>query len=126
MDPEHCFKAVSESKEVTKGFGMLANCMSGMKLELSQFQMIWERYSEIWTVDREEYVDSLARKKPRLKDFEEELHRQGVLDLGFTYMRDPDSTMKESYPDQFSIPLFRVLCRWFRFAQLAKGKKSRP
>jgi len=70
------FKAVSESKEVTKGFGMLANCMSGMKLELSQFQMIWERYSEIWTVDREEYVDSLARKKPRLKDFEDELHRQ--------------------------------------------------
>jgi hypothetical protein len=91
MDPEHCFKAVSESKEVTKGFGMLANCMSGMKLELSQFQMIWERYSEIWTVDREEYVDSLARKKPRLKDFEEELHRQRVLDLGFTYMRNLDS-----------------------------------
>jgi hypothetical protein len=106
MDPEHFFKAVSESKEVTKGFGMLANCMSGMKLELSQFQMIWERYSEIWTVDREEYVDSLARKKPRLKDFEEELHRQGILDLGIL-KEDPDSTMKESDPDQFSIPLFR-------------------
>ena len=73
------FKAVSDSKEVTKGFGMLANCMSGMKLELSQFQMIWERYSEIWTVDREEYVDGLARKKPRLKDFEEELHRYRCL-----------------------------------------------
>ena len=33
------FKAVSESKEVTKSYGMLANCMSGMKLELSQFQV---------------------------------------------------------------------------------------
>ena len=73
------FKAVSDSKEVTKGFGMLANCMSGMKLELSQFQMIWERYSEMWTVDREEYVDGLARKKPRLKDFEEDLHRYRCL-----------------------------------------------
>jgi hypothetical protein len=56
-------------------------------------------------VDREEYVDSLARKKPRLKDFEEELHRQGVLDLGFTYMRDPDSTLKESDPDMFLFPI---------------------
>jgi hypothetical protein len=54
------FKAVSESKEVTKGFGMLANCMSGMKLELSQFQNIWERYSEIWTVDREATLHKIS------------------------------------------------------------------
>ena len=38
-------------------------------------QSIWERYSEVWTLDREEYVDELARKKPKLKDFEEELYK---------------------------------------------------
>ena len=69
------FKAVSDSKEVTKSYGMLSNCMSGMKIELSHFQSIWERYSEVWTYDREEYVDGLAKKKPKLKDFEEELHK---------------------------------------------------
>ena len=69
------YKAVSESKEVTKSYSMLANCMSGMKLELTQFQTIWERYSEVWTYDREDYVEDLAKKKPRLKDYEEELHK---------------------------------------------------
>ena len=73
--PSNFSKVVSESKEVTKSLGMLANAMSGMKLELTAFQSIWQRYSEVWTYDREEYVDEIARKKPKLKDFEEELHK---------------------------------------------------
>jgi hypothetical protein len=36
--------------------------------------------------------------------------------------------LKLSLPTAFSFAFLekQLLCRWFRFAQLAKGKKSRP
>ena len=69
------YKTVSESKEVTKGYSMLSSCLSGLKLELGHFQSIWEKYSEIWTVDREEFIADMSKSKPKLKHYEEELHK---------------------------------------------------
>jgi hypothetical protein len=38
---------------VTKAYSMLSSCLSGLKLELSHFQTIWKKYSEIWNIERE-------------------------------------------------------------------------
>merc|ERR1712155_388797 len=73
------FKIVSESKEVTKGYSMLSSCLSGLKLELSNFQSVWDKYSEIWTVDREEYISDMSKSKPKLKHYEEELHKYKMI-----------------------------------------------
>lgn len=32
---------------------MLSSCLSGLKLELSHFQSIWRKYSDIWNIERE-------------------------------------------------------------------------
>ena len=73
------FKIVSESKEVTKGYSMLSSCLSGLKLELSNFQSVWDKYSEIWTVDREEFISDMSKSKPKLKHYEEELHKYKMI-----------------------------------------------
>ena len=68
-------KAVSESKEVTKAYSMLSSCLTGLKLELSHFQSIWKKYSDLWNIEREEYIAEMGKTKPRLKNYEEELHK---------------------------------------------------
>ena len=82
------FKIVSESKEVTKGYSMLSSCLSGLKLELSHFQSIWDKYSEIWTIDREESIADMSKTKPKLKHYEEELHKYKMVKSQLTTEKD--------------------------------------
>ena len=53
------FKQVNEAKEVGKAFVALSTCMHGLKLELGEFKNIWMKYSEIWTVDRMQFIEEM-------------------------------------------------------------------
>ena len=53
------FKQVNEAKEVGKAFVALSTCMHGLKLELGEFKKIWMKYSEIWTVDRMQFIEEM-------------------------------------------------------------------
>ena len=50
------FKAVSESKEATKGVSLLANALSNFPMDLAQFNSIWYKYSEVWTIEKENFM----------------------------------------------------------------------
>ena len=50
--PNNFFGAVSENKEVTKAMAQLSSCMAGMRVELSHFNERWQKYKELWEVDR--------------------------------------------------------------------------
>jgi hypothetical protein len=60
--------------------------------------------------------------------------RQQVVSLSqSSYVSPPELTDwrrmgggAKSYDDEKILALYKSLCRWFRFAQLAKGKKFRP
>ena len=69
------YKAVSESKEVTKAFSQLTTSLANQKLELTSFKSNWDKYSEIWLQDREESVEQFLKEKPRLNDFEDILYK---------------------------------------------------
>ena len=56
------FKQVNEAKEVGKAFVALSTCMHGLKLELGEFKKIWMKYSEIWTVDRMQFIEEMEVK----------------------------------------------------------------
>ena len=53
------FKQVNEAKEVGKAFVAVSTCMHGLKLELGEFKKIWMKYSEIWTVDRTQFIEEM-------------------------------------------------------------------
>ena len=57
--PSNFFKQVNEAKEVGKAFVALSTCMHGLKLELGEFKNIWMKYSEIWTVDRMQFIEEM-------------------------------------------------------------------
>ena len=57
------FKQVNEAKEVGKAFVALSTCMHGLKLELGEFKKIWMKYSEIWTVDRMQFIEEMEVEK---------------------------------------------------------------
>ena len=102
-------KFVTESKEVTKMYGMISSCMQvrlhmyaveflgpfhrifdkelfqyyirhlkGIKLEFNAFNRIWERYKHVWEVDREDTIVTFVKRKPILKDFEDELQKYNM------------------------------------------------
>ena len=95
-------KFVIESKEVTKMYGMISSCMQvrlrgefvcptnrlelspnpivlqGIKLEFNAFNRIWERYKHVWEVDREDTIVTFVKRKPVLKDFEDELQKYNM------------------------------------------------
>ena len=50
---------MNEAKDVGKAFVALSTCMQGLKLELGEFKQIWMKYSEIWTVDRVQFIDEM-------------------------------------------------------------------
>ena len=58
------FKAVSESKEATKGVSLLANALSNFPMDLAQFNSIWYKYSEVWTIEKENFMKEMMSKKP--------------------------------------------------------------
>ena len=69
------FKSVAETKEVTKSQTVLSNCMKGLKLELISFKTIWKKYSDVWTVNKENYIAELGAQNPTLKNYEVELKK---------------------------------------------------
>ncbi len=73
--PSNFFKTVSESKEVAKMYSMLSGCMQGVKMEFTVFSKIWDAYRHVWETDREDTITIFVKKKPKLKDFENELHK---------------------------------------------------
>ena len=50
----------------------------GIKLEFNAFNRIWERYKHVWEVDREDTIVTFVKKKPILKDFEDELQKYNM------------------------------------------------
>ena len=108
MSPSY-FKQVSESKEVTKANAILTSSLSGLKLELAQFQQVWEKYTDIWNLDREEYKDQLLRSKPKLVDFEDDLHR-------FTMIMSQLSSEKDEFQ------LGRILVSTTAFKKILKSE----
>ena len=81
IDPKQSnfFKAVSESKEVTKSFSLLSSSLSTFRLNLFEFKVIWEKYAEVWTVDKQTFAKDIIYNKPKLKEFEDYLHKYKMI-----------------------------------------------
>ena len=69
------YKSVSETKDVTRSLTVLSTSMKGLKLELTQFKAIWKKYSEVWMIDRDEYIEEMGSRKPKSKEYEQELNK---------------------------------------------------
>ena len=69
------YKQVIDTKDVIKSIQFLSKCMEGLKLELGPFRTIWKKYSEVWTIDREDYIVKMNERNPCLKEYEEALHK---------------------------------------------------
>ena len=39
---------------------------------------IWERYKHVWEIDREDTISAFVKRKPVLKDFENELQKYNM------------------------------------------------
>ena len=57
---------------------MLSGCMQGVKMEFTIFSKIWDPYRHVWEIDREDTINVFLKKKPQLKDFENELHKYNM------------------------------------------------
>ena len=75
------FKIVSENKDVAKTVQMLSSCLTGFKLELTSFKVLWKKYSELWTVDRAVHIAKLEAENPALKDYEDMLEKYKSIGL---------------------------------------------
>ena len=42
------------------------------------FFQIWERYKHVWEIDREDTIGAFVKRKPVLKDFENELQKYNM------------------------------------------------
>ena len=47
-------------------------------MEFNAFNRIWERYKHVWEVDREDTIVTFVKRKPVLKDFEDELQKYNM------------------------------------------------
>ena len=68
--PANFFKAVSESKETTKSYSLLANCLSKFSVDVVNINRVWGKYSSVWTKDKEEFLQDLISEKPELTTYE--------------------------------------------------------
>ena len=82
------YKIVSESKDVTKALGVLSTSMHGFKLELTSFKSIWQNYSELWTIDRDDYIETMEKEKPSLKDYEDKLQKYKKIESNLVKEKD--------------------------------------
>ena len=73
------FKVISESKEVTKSLSLLANALSKFSLDMEEFFSVWQKYSDVWMRNKEDFVDELTTRKTNLKDFEQLLHNYKMI-----------------------------------------------
>ena len=78
--PYNLYKVISDNKDVTKAFTNLQKCLIGMKLEWKTFCTMWDSYTKLWMVDKEEFIESFSLKKPTLKDVEDEIHEYKMLE----------------------------------------------
>ena len=69
------FKIVTDNKEVAKAIVTLSNCLHGFKLELGTFKNSWMKFSELWTIDRGNFIKEMEEKKPSLREYEEVLDK---------------------------------------------------
>ena len=73
-EPANFFKAVSETKEVTKSLFLLSNSLSHYTLNVSLLNDTWSKYSYIWMEEKEDFTKNLISSKPVLSKYEELLH----------------------------------------------------
>ena len=69
------YKLVSENKDIVKTMMTLSTCLSGFQLELSDFKKSLQKFSELWTVDRDNFIVKMEEEKPNLREYEEVLQR---------------------------------------------------
>ena len=74
------YSAVMDNKEVVKALAQLSSCMSGMKMELTKFNLRWHKYAEVWTTDMEEFLHDFLTAKPGIYDFERELKKYNMIE----------------------------------------------
>ena len=68
--PANFLKVVSESKEVTKSYYLLANSLSKFSLDVVNINNTWSKYSPIWMNEKDEFVKDLISNKPDLAAYE--------------------------------------------------------
>ena len=73
--PNSFYKLVYENKEVNKAVISLSNCLHGFKLELGGFRDLWKKYSEIWTMDKNEFIQNMEEEEPTLRRYEDILQK---------------------------------------------------
>ena len=69
------FKTVTENKEVAKMVFGLSTCLHGFKLELSNFKSSWKKFSQLWTIDRKDFIAKMEEEAPSLREYEEVLQK---------------------------------------------------
>ena len=47
-------------------------------MEFTEFIHTWDRYRHVWEVDREDTIAIFVKKKPNLKNFEDELSKYNM------------------------------------------------
>ena len=78
--PHNFYGAVAENKEVSKAFAQLSSCLSGLKIELSNFSSRWKKFKDLWEIDREEFLHDFVKQKPSIYDFENELKKYNLIE----------------------------------------------
>ncbi len=74
------FKPVSENKEVVKLVSLMTTTISSAKVLVTQSLEHFKQYEELWTVDRNEYIQKFMKEEPSLSDIEAKLKEYTVLD----------------------------------------------
>ena len=49
-------------------------------MELSHFNQRWQKYKELWEVDREEFIVYFLKDKPSIYDFENVLKKYNLIE----------------------------------------------
>jgi dynein heavy chain len=74
------YSSVMENKEVVKALAQLSSCMAGMKMELTKFNQRWQKYSEVWTTDMDDFLNDFITAKPGIYDFDRELKKFNMIE----------------------------------------------
>ena len=49
-------------------------------MELTDFNKRWQKYSDVWTIDMEEWLNDFITAKPDIYDFENELKKYNLIE----------------------------------------------
>ena len=53
--------------------------MAGTRLNVVKFKKVWNKYSKVWTVDKDEFLKEFEKHKPGLSEYESELHNYKMI-----------------------------------------------